>query len=293
MGSNYGEGIAAGINSGMQNFSGNLLGLLRQGTYQQYAEMEKRKQLAAEAQMKGELAAGSSPVGANALVRPQAGPSFVPASAENYSTPTVMGEVGPQPKPEQKWNPMGEVGADALVAPKARPVAGPPQETGEIPLEELQELSYAYGQKSKEGALSNANDIDSLRAAYHYNAQMKLAKPYLDQWATALQEVRANPQSPDKWRKVMVLTGEEDPSRALSLATGEYSKLRQQYDTFSSSYGPLNEYLTSRGITPEMYGDESKFLQFMNQMQFKPHSPRKGALPGASMLGRKPPMPRR
>lgn len=289
MGSTYGDGIAAGVNSGIQH----LQGFMRQKTYGDYAEMEKRKQLAAEAQMKGELAAGSSPVGANALARPQAAPSFVPASAENYSTPTVMGEVGPQPKPEQKWNPMGEVGADALVAPKARPVAGPPQDAGEIPLDELQELSYAYGQKSKEGALSNANDIDSLRAAYHYKAQMGLAKPYLDKWADALQEVRANPQTPDKWRKAMALTGEDDPARALSLATGEYSKLRQQYDTFSSSYGPLNEYLTSRGITPEMYGDESKFLQFMNQMQFKPHSPRKGALPGASMLGRKPPMPRR
>lgn len=293
MGSTYGDGIAAGINSGIGNLMQGInigtkayLGGRQQKTDEDHVELEKRKQRMAVGQMQSNLA-GQPNVGASALARPKASGSYVPASAESYATPTLMGEVGPQPKPEQTWNPMGEVGADALVAPQA---PGAMKDPDELSLDELQELSYNYHQQSKQNALSNENDIDSLQAAYHYQSNLTMGKPYLDQWATALNEVRANPQNPDKWRKVMVLTGEDDPARALSLATGEYSKLRSQYDTISSKLGPLQEYLTSRGITPEMYGDEAKFLQFRNQMKFKPHTPQRGKVPGASVLGRKPQM---
>lgn len=125
------------------------------------------------------------------------------------------------------------------------------------------------------------NFLDMLNQAYHYNTLMNTAKPYLDQWHKALNAVRANPNDPTAYRSIQVLTGEEDPDKALALATNEYAKLRQQYDQHSKNFAPLNQQLSSRGITPDLYSDEAKFLQFRNQRTFQPHTA--GQMPGARM----------
>ncbi len=306
----YGEGLASGINSGIQNLLQGIntganayLGLKRQKVYEDYAEMEKRKQAMAEGALQAQQA-DVMPVSGRATSTPAAPASLVGKYAGNdpMAGPTVMGEAGPS---VPKWNAMGEVGADALVpraaaqtmpnpgAPATQP--GSPAQPGaeDLSIDDLRNLVFEQEKKSRQDALLNATDTDMLQKAYHYQAQMNLQKPYLDQWAKALNEVRANPQTPDKWRSVMVLTGKEDPNEALALATNEYAKLRQQYDSFAGNFTPLNEHLSSRGITPDMYGDEAKFIEFLNQMKFKPHTPGKTKAPGAGVLSRQPPMPRR
>ena len=164
--------------------------------------------------------------------------------------PMLMAQAGP--------------GAQALASDK--PVE-------QMSLDELRQMSFDHAKNAREEALKNETNTDMLSGAYHYKQLMNTSKPYLDQWAKALNEVKANPQNPDKWRGVQVLTGEEDPQKALSMATNEYSKLRGQHEEYSKNYEPMNEHLTKNGITPDQYDNDAKFLQFRNAMKFQPHTP--------------------
>ena len=85
--------------------------------------------------------------------------------------------------------------------------------------------------------------------------------------------------------------GQEDPDKAFSMATQEYTKLRGQHEKYATNYAPLNEHLTSRGITPDLYDDEAKFLQFRNQRKAQPHRLQMGAST-LSPLSRRPGMRR-
>jgi len=260
VGMNAGTGFAAGVDSGVQNF----LGVMNMGTNAKYADLAKKRQDMfdrRQAMDEGSLLSDQAPV---TLVGNPSG-----------------GAGGPMPEAPQ-GTPMedGEVGAQALAA-APQPMQGPPNpyDPKNLSLDDLRALSFERGQQAKTKALGNQNDIESLNKAYHYSAMMKQTKPYMDQWEKGLGEVMKNPKDIKSYRKLQVLTGEDDPDKALALATNEYAKLREQYESYDKNYGPLNEYLTSRGITGDMYDNEAKFIQFMNQKQFMPHSP------GASKSG--------
>ena len=175
-----------------------------------------------------------------------------------------MARPSTMPKPTLVAAQAGPVGAQAMAADK--PVE-------EMSLDELREMSLQHSKQAREAALANETDLDMLQGAYHYNQLMSTAKPYIDQWAKALNEVKANPQNPEKWRGVQVLSGEEDPQKALAIATKEYSALRGQYEEYNKNYGPLNERLTKRGITPDQYANEAQFLEFRNKKKSSPHNP--------------------
>jgi hypothetical protein len=120
----------------------------------------------------------------------------------------------------------------------------------------------------------NQNDIEMLQKAYHYNTLMQRGKPHLDQWVKVLTPVMKNPNDPNAYGPLQILTGKEDPDKAYALATQEYTKLRQQHDLYGQNFSPLNDYLTERGITPDQYGDEAMFIQLLNRLKFQPHTPR-------------------
>ena len=300
----YGDGVAAGVNNGIQNGMANILGLLRQGTYRDYAEMEKRKQAMAEGALQADMQPPQAlPVKNGGGAAPDSSMAVPANLVSSYSGMGETSPVGgvPNGQPAAPYQGMGEVnpvvGADALATRAMKPAAPPPQAGQAAPsgvdalyVDQLRELSFDHAQQAKQNAILNANDLDMLQKAYHYQTAMNLSKPYLDQWAKALNEVRANPQNPEKWRSVMVLTGEEDPTKAFTLATNEYAKIRQRYDQDSASFAPLNEQLSGRGITQDLYGDEAKYIQFLNQRKFQPHSP--GSVrSGASALGKPSPRP--
>lgn len=298
---NSGYGGAAllgeGINQGVNSFAKNFLDMKRQLNADKYAEIDARSQAVDEGWLQAQQRpVGQPPVdagggGAAVLATPPTptplapGVRLGPPGSANYADPTLgtpepmnegppspyfhpMAQPGVTPDPRQ-LQAQAPVGAQAL----AGPAPSAPKSVDQLSLDELRELSFQHATTARENALANETDIDMLQKAFHYNQLMSVSKPHLDQWAKALNEVKANPTNRDKWRGVQVLTGEEDPEKALALATKQYSDLRGQHEEYSKNYTPLNEQLTQRGITPDLYENEAKFLQFRNQRKFQPHSP--------------------
>lgn len=281
-----GEGISSGVNNFVQNYIA-----------MKNLQQRQRWQAMQEGTLQGNKAAGQPGApGEGAAVLATTAPMQPPPNASLPPAAAVGGyQMGPD---ESGWASRTEPSPflnGPTEAPNAQMTAAPPMQTAQadpvgaealaqpdkrvedMSIEELNALAFQHAKDATESARSNEQDLEMLTPAYHYKQLMGTAKPYLDQWAKALNEVKANPTTPDQWRGVQVLTGEEDPQKALAKATHEYATLRSQYEEYNKQYGPLNEQLTKRGITPEMYQNEAQFLQFRNQRKFQPHTPGRGA----------------
>lgn len=264
VGPNVGTGFAEGANDMTNNF----LGMLNAGNHARYADIaEKDQNLRGRSQAMNEGALLAQRAPATLVGTGGGGPAGMPA-------PMGGGEDGEE----------APIGAQAMAS---QPVQGPPNpyDPENLSVDDLRTLAFDRGQQAKGEALNNQNDIEAVQKAYHYSAMMKQTKPYMDKWAQGLMEVKKNPNDMKSYRMLQVLTGEDDPQAALTAATNEYTKIREQYETHSKSHGPLNDYLKKRGITEDMYGDEAKFIQLTNKKQFMPHSA------GAARAGVKPRMP--
>jgi hypothetical protein len=263
---NAGTGFAEGASDMTESF----LGMLNAGNHMRYAGVaEKDQELRGRAQAmdEGTLISQRSPATLLGTGSGQGMPSSAPAGM-----PGEDGEDAP-------------IGAQAMASQP--PVQGPPNpyDPENLSVDDLRTLAFDRGQQAKGEALNNQNDIEAVQKAYHYSSMMKQTKPYMDKWAQGLMEVKKNPQDQKSYRMLQVLTGEDDPNAALSKATNEYAKLREQYETYSKNHTPLHSYLSKRGITPDMYDDEAKFIQLTNKKQFMPHSP------GAARAGSTPRIP--
>lgn len=265
-GFNAGMGFAAGANDMVQNFTG----IMDLGNRTKYADVAQRRQAMDE----GDLLARRNP---------GVQPTSVTGGAGGAAGAQAVATGGPTPMDGEE----GAVGAQALAG--TPPVQGPPNpyDPENLSVDDLRTLAFDRAQEAKGAALGNQNDIESLQKAYHYNSLMKAHRPEMDRWAKALMEVKKNPQDMKAYRTLQVLTGQDDPTAALSMATNEYAKLREKYEGYSKQYGPLNDYLTKRGITGDMYDDEAKFIQFMNQKQFMPHTPGAAKIPRPKTSGQR------
>jgi hypothetical protein len=184
----------------------------------------------------------------------------------------------PQPMMAQAEPPGAQALASSLDQARSVWSAAPASHTKpveEMSLDELRNLSSEHAKGAREQAKANERDMTMLPPAYHYSQQLKLIEPYLKLWEDALDETRtpANVTNPDSWNRVKDMTGEEDPRKAAAIAIQEYTKLRNQRDQYRSNYIPLKKELSARGITPDMYDNEAKFLDFQNQRKFQPHTP--------------------
>ena len=270
-GGGAGPNVGTGFADGAQDMTNNFLGMMNAGNHARYAKVAEDDQALRgrrQAMEEGSLLSQRAPV---TLVGNAGG---APAPAGGGMGAPAEGEEGEE-----------AVGAQALATQP--PVQGPPNpyDPANLSVDELRTLAFDRGQQAKGAALENQNDIEAVQKAYHYSALMKQTKPYMDKWAQGLMEVKKNPNDTKSYRMLQVLTGEDDPQAALTKATNEYAKLREQYETHSKQHGPLNDYLKKRGITEDMYGDEAKFIQLTNKKQFMPHSA------GAARAGSKPRLP--
>lgn len=295
MGSTYGEGLAAGINSGVGNLMQGVrtgmdfyLANRRQKTYEDYADMQRRQQAAELGMLAGQRDDGAVPP-ATVLARSSGsgqGAQFVPAGSRSgqYTKPSIMGEVGPSPEPSQKWNDMGEVGLYQQGQPAAPGMAQPSPE--DMTPEQIQELYRGIGQRRRESELGRMDDLDMLRPAFHYKEKLAEAKPYMDMLAGAMREIKANPQNPEMWRKAMAIMGTDDPEMAGEAAIQQYMDYQRKFTDLTSKYNALSQSLATRGITPDMYGDEERFIKLQNELQYRGRRSQRRSVPGAGILGR-------
>lgn len=252
-GPNVGTGFAGGAQDLVQNF----VGMMDLGNRAQSANLASRRQAMDE----GALQAQRSPA---VLISNSGG-----QGPGGIGMPTSVGPEDEAP-----------VGAQAL-ATTPQPVQGPPSpyDVKNLSTDDLRSLAFDRGQEAKGAALGNQNDLESLQKAYHYKTVMKAFAPEMDRWAAALMKVGKDPKDLRLYRDVQVLTGQEDPKAAESMARQEYLKLKEKYEGYAKQYGPLDTYLSKRGITGDMYDDEAKFIQFMNEKQFIPHTPAAARVP--------------
>lgn len=287
MGNTFGSGIAEGVGMGING----LLGFMRQKTYDDYANMQKKRQAAELGMLAGEsddreIVPPASILAANR----QAAPLTPAGAAKQYSEPSMigMGEVAPSSKPM-------EMGGPPQQAPQAQPRAAAqgPYDFESMDPEQIQELFQGIGKRRKESELSRMNTLDMLRPAFHYKEKLAEAQPYMDMLAGAMREIKAAPQNPEKWRKAMAIMGTDDPEMAGEATIQKYMEYQQKYADLTSKFNTLSQSLASQGISPEMYGDEEKFIQLQNELQYRGRRQRTRPTPGAGILGRQPSMRQR